>query len=187
MYLATMLSIVKRDSIILDNSKFKKNWLLLNSTKKIGHKHGFYAVKTTGVYCLFGCSSRLPNIENVEFFDTASEAIARHYRACKRCKPENFSELQYHNVAQEIKDFLISNPNVANLSEISKRFNYSRSHLTRLFKKKFECTPKQFLVRERVRKFKLNLIEKKSVTYSIMDAGYNSFSTAYRDKRINNF
>ena len=34
---------------------------------------------------------------------------------------------------------------------------------------------------------KLNLVEKKSVTYSIMDAGYNSFSTAYRDKRINNF
>ena len=187
MYLSIIYSFFQRDRIILKYSKFKKNWLLLKTRKMIGHEHGFYAVKTTGVYCLFGCSSRLPNIENVEFFEKASEAIAKHYRACKRCKPENFSEPQHQNVVHEIKDFLISNPNVANLSELSKRFNYSKSHLTRLFKKKFECTPKQFLVRERLRKFKLNLIEKKSVTYSIMDAGYNSFSTAYRDKRINNF
>ena len=82
-----------------------------------------------------------------------------------------------------------SNPDSAKVKygDISQWNTGAVSSMKGLFKKKFECTPKQFLVRERVRKFKLNLVEKKSVTYSIMDAGYNSFSTAYRDKRINNF
>jgi len=47
----------------------------------------FCAVKTTGVYCLPSCSGR-PLRKNVLFFDTAAEARAGGFRACKRCKPE---------------------------------------------------------------------------------------------------
>jgi AraC family transcriptional regulator of adaptative response/methylated-DNA-[protein]-cysteine methyltransferase len=46
----------------------------------------FCAVKTTGIYCLPSCSAR-PLRKNVSFFDTAAEAVAAGYRACKRCKP----------------------------------------------------------------------------------------------------
>jgi len=46
----------------------------------------FCAVKTTGIYCLPSCSAR-PLRKNVSFYETAVEAVAAGYRACKRCKP----------------------------------------------------------------------------------------------------
>ena len=51
----------------------------------------FYAgVITTGIYCLPSCKAKLPNIENVVFFNTREEAIAFGLRGCKRCKSELF-------------------------------------------------------------------------------------------------
>ena len=38
-----------------------------------------YAVRTTGVYCRPSSSSRLPRIDNVEFFDTPAQAEAAGY------------------------------------------------------------------------------------------------------------
>lgn len=49
-----------------------------------------YAVKTTGVYCRASCASRLPRPENVVFFASASGARRAGFRACKRCKPDEF-------------------------------------------------------------------------------------------------
>lgn len=45
------------------------------------------AVKTTGIFCRPGCTARMPKKENVEFFDTAKEAMSNGYRPCKVCKP----------------------------------------------------------------------------------------------------
>lgn len=47
-----------------------------------------YAVKTTGVYCVASCASRLPRPENVIFFASARSARRSGFRACKRCKPD---------------------------------------------------------------------------------------------------
>jgi AraC family transcriptional regulator, regulatory protein of adaptative response / methylated-DNA-[protein]-cysteine methyltransferase len=48
----------------------------------------FYtAVRTTGIFCLPSCSARKPLPENVEFFDSAREALFSGYRPCKRCRP----------------------------------------------------------------------------------------------------
>ncbi len=49
-----------------------------------------YAVKTTGVYCRASCASRLPRPENVVFFASAGHARRAGFRACKRCKPDEF-------------------------------------------------------------------------------------------------
>lgn len=49
-----------------------------------------YAVKTTGVYCRASCASRLPRPENVLFFASAGNARRAGFRACKRCKPDEF-------------------------------------------------------------------------------------------------
>ncbi len=46
-----------------------------------------FAVKSTGVFCRPGCSSRLPLRKNVVFFDTVAAAAAAGFRACKRCRP----------------------------------------------------------------------------------------------------
>ena len=47
----------------------------------------YFAVRTTGVYCLPSCSGR-PLRKNVTFYDTAEQARAAGYRACLRCKPD---------------------------------------------------------------------------------------------------
>jgi len=45
------------------------------------------AVKTTGVFCRPTCTARKPKKENVEFFKTTKEALAKGYRPCKICRP----------------------------------------------------------------------------------------------------
>jgi len=45
------------------------------------------AVKTTGIFCRPTCTARKPKRENVEFFKTTKEALARGYRPCKVCRP----------------------------------------------------------------------------------------------------
>jgi len=48
----------------------------------------FYAgVTSTGIFCKPSCSARKPNLENVEFFSTAKEALFAGFRPCKRCSP----------------------------------------------------------------------------------------------------
>lgn len=44
-------------------------------------------VRTTGIFCRSTCSARKPKRENVEFFGTPREALARGYRPCKVCRP----------------------------------------------------------------------------------------------------
>ncbi len=47
----------------------------------------FTAVKTTGIFCRPGCTARTPNAANVEFYQTARDALAAGFRPCKRCRP----------------------------------------------------------------------------------------------------
>ncbi len=48
----------------------------------------FFGVKTTGIFCSPSCPSQ-PKRENLEFFDSAGEAVRAGYRPCKRCEPIN--------------------------------------------------------------------------------------------------
>lgn len=48
----------------------------------------FYTgVRTTGIFCIPSCSARKPLPQNVEFFDSARDALSSGYRPCKRCHP----------------------------------------------------------------------------------------------------
>ena len=44
----------------------------------------YYGVKTTGIFCVAGCASRLPKRENVTFLDSTKDALHAGFRACKR-------------------------------------------------------------------------------------------------------
>jgi AraC family transcriptional regulator of adaptative response/methylated-DNA-[protein]-cysteine methyltransferase len=44
-------------------------------------------VKTTGIFCRPTCSARKPKKNNVEFFNSAREALLHGYRPCKVCSP----------------------------------------------------------------------------------------------------
>jgi AraC family transcriptional regulator of adaptative response / DNA-3-methyladenine glycosylase II len=47
-------------------------------------------VKTTGIYCLPSCRAKTPKPQNVEHCRTPEEARARGFRACRRCRPDDF-------------------------------------------------------------------------------------------------
>ncbi|MGH9788456.1 MAG: SpoIIE family protein phosphatase [Candidatus Acidiferrales bacterium] len=53
-----------------------------------------YAVRSTGIYCCPSCPSRRPHRSRVLFFRHPAEAEQAGFRACKRCHPKTFEELQ---------------------------------------------------------------------------------------------
>src|SRR5215468_4375174 len=48
----------------------------------------FIAVLSTGVYCRPICPSPHARRENVRYYQSAAEAVAAGFRACRRCRPE---------------------------------------------------------------------------------------------------
>src|SRR5688572_30264006 len=52
----------------------------------------FAAVRTTAVFCRPSCPARKPKPENLEFFESAREAMRGGYRPCRRCRPLEISE-----------------------------------------------------------------------------------------------
>ncbi len=48
----------------------------------------FFAVVTTGIYCLPSCPAVTPKRRNVRFFATAAAAQGSGFRACRRCLPD---------------------------------------------------------------------------------------------------
>lgn len=53
-----------------------------------------YAVRSTGIYCCPSCPSRRPHRNHVVFFRHPAEAEQAGFRACKRCHPRTFEQLQ---------------------------------------------------------------------------------------------
>jgi AraC family transcriptional regulator, regulatory protein of adaptative response / methylated-DNA-[protein]-cysteine methyltransferase len=47
----------------------------------------YLAVKSTGIFCRPSCSARKPLPKNVEYYQSAREAVFAGYRPCKRCHP----------------------------------------------------------------------------------------------------
>lgn len=51
----------------------------------------FAAVASTGIYCRPGCPARTAKRENVRFYLTAEGARSDGFRACLRCKPDEYA------------------------------------------------------------------------------------------------
>ena len=49
----------------------------------------FVAVKTTGIFCRPICPAKLPNEENVTYYQHATTAMAHGFRPCFRCRPDS--------------------------------------------------------------------------------------------------
>ena len=45
-------------------------------------------VRSTGIYCRPSCPARTPKPQNVDFVATPAAAVARGFRACRRCLPD---------------------------------------------------------------------------------------------------
>lgn len=139
-----------------------------------------YAVKTTGVYCRPGCSSRLPNQKNVAFFETCVDAEQAGFRPCKRCQPNAISprHQQVEAIAQICK-LIETSAESLSLKELALAAGFSQYHFQRLFKEVVGVTPKQYAVAQRAKRLRNELNQETSITQAIYDSGFGASSSFY--------
>jgi AraC family transcriptional regulator of adaptative response/methylated-DNA-[protein]-cysteine methyltransferase len=136
------------------------------------------AVKTTGVYCRAGCAARTPLRKNVRFFDTAEEARAAGFRACKRCKPDDAGSPNAAMIARACRE-IEDAETPPGLEALAARAGLSPFHFHRLFKAETGVTPTQYASAVRDRRAKAALKDGASVTEAVYHAGYGSASRFY--------
>jgi AraC family transcriptional regulator of adaptative response/methylated-DNA-[protein]-cysteine methyltransferase len=140
----------------------------------------YYSVKTTGVYCRPSCAARKARPENVGFHDTREDAERAGFHPCRRCKPNEPSQVkQYASKVTEACRFIEESETVPNLEELATRVGVSAYHFHRVFKKITGLTPREYAVAHRDKRVRSQLGSSGTVTEAIFDAGYNSNSRFY--------
>lgn len=143
----------------------------------------YYGVRTTGIFCRPSCKSRIPNRENVIYFEDAYAAGKAGFRPCKRCRPD-LLEPQAGPAEEacarttEILRREYDNPDI--LDELPGRVRVSPYHLQRLYKKHTGFTPRSYLQRIRIDRAKALLSENGMNNTEICYAvGFQSLSRFY--------
>ncbi len=142
----------------------------------------YYAVKSTGIYCRPSCKSKAPKLENIEFYQTANEALSAGYRACKRCRSDLLDYKPMKDIAEKLKnliDIMFYEANALN-SEMEK-IGLSRKRMTEIFKEEYGITPSSYVNNLRFKEAK-RLLEKSNeeiidIAFSV---GFNSLSAFYK-------
>jgi AraC family transcriptional regulator, regulatory protein of adaptative response / methylated-DNA-[protein]-cysteine methyltransferase len=138
-----------------------------------------YSVRTTGVYCRPSCAARSARPENIAFHDTASDAEAAGFRACKRCKPNTVGSPKSERM-QAIADHICAHPDEAlSLSKLAAMAELSPTHFQRAFKAVLGVSPRELQADARLRRFKAELRGGDGVLGATFGAGYGSTSRVY--------
>ncbi len=139
-----------------------------------------YAVRTTGVYCRPGCSSRLPRRENVAFYATPAAAEEAGFRPCKRCRPNEGSAGERRVAAIGRACALIrARDTLPSLTELADAAGISRFHFHRVFKEITGTTPREWGTAHRLGRFAARLDSGESVAEAVYGAGFGASSRAY--------
>jgi len=142
----------------------------------------FYAVKTTGVFCRPGCSSRRPQRENVRFFRTAHEARSAGFRPCRRCGPDVAEPPNpLDRVRAHIEAYF---DRKIPLAELGRLAGMSAFTVQRLFKSAMGVSPLQYQRALRAGTLRGALKKGDSVTNAIYEAGFGSPSRVYESAQL---
>ncbi len=139
----------------------------------------FYAVATTGVYCLPSCAAKNPRPENTRYYATAAAAEADGFRPCKRCRP-NEADANATLIAAACRQIEAAETPFG-LAALAASSGLSPSHFHRLFKAVTGVTPKAYAVALRAGRARQALGGGASVTAAIYDAGYGAPSRFYAE------
>lgn len=139
----------------------------------------FYSVKTTGVYCRPSCAARLARPENVQFHRTSKDAEKAGFRPCKRCKPDQASQVEHSKKIASACRLIESSETPPSLKLLAQHAGLSTYHFHRVFKAATGLTPKGYAAAHRARLVRTSLNKSETVTDAIYDAGYNSNSRFY--------
>jgi len=142
--------------------------------------HFYYSVETTGIYCRPSCAARRPKRAHVRFHDTAAEAEAAGFRACKRCKPSQPSLVQLHaeKVAEACR-LIEAAEDEPRLDALARAVGLSPYHFHRIFKTILGVTPKTYATAHRNKRVREELGRSATVTQAIYGAGFNSNGRFY--------
>ena len=141
-----------------------------------------YAVLTTGIVCYPSCPSRAALSDNVRYFDTVQEALGAGFRYCKRCRTDQ-PPLAIRNrelVIQACKK-IDSDEEPVRIEMLAQSLGVSRYHLQKLFKHHLGISPKAYAQAIRAERLQAQCGDDKSVTRTLLDAGYDSASSFYAD------
>ncbi len=157
-----------------------QRWQAVKDKDKNATPAFYYAVKTTGIYCVPGCASRRPKQENVEYFESTSLAVSAGYRACKRCRPDDpaHAGIDSDRVVTVCR-IIEQAEEPPSLDDLATTVNLSPSHFQRLFTEHVGVSPKVYAQAIRDAKVRLALETDQPVTQAIFDAGYGSSSRFY--------
>jgi AraC family transcriptional regulator, regulatory protein of adaptative response / methylated-DNA-[protein]-cysteine methyltransferase len=159
---------------------FDQCWAALERRDAGADGKFLYGVRTTGVYCRPGCTSRLPLRKNTLFFETLEAAEAVGLRPCKRCRPTESSAASRHVAAVERACALLrKSETVPSLAELADAAGISPFHFHRVFKQITGATPRDYARTHRLGRFAEKLDSGEPVTEAIYASGFGSSSRAY--------
>ena len=159
---------------------FEECWAALQRRDAAPDGKFFYGVRTTGVYCRAGCTSRLPLRRNTMFFETPAAAEAAGLRPCKRCRPTDGSAASRHVAAIEKACALLRKSDTTpTLAELADAAGISRFHFHRVFKQITGATPRDYARTHRLGRFADKLDSGQPLTEAIYASGFGSSSRAY--------
>ena len=141
----------------------------------------FYAVKTTGIYCRPSCASKLPNAENILFFDTALQAEQKGFRPCKRCRPDLLAYQPALELAEKMRHIIDGGfLDKAQVFEQLKSLGVTPKRAIQIFKEQFGTTPGAYLDTLRIREATRLLKETNTPVVEIAFAlGFESVTAFY--------
>jgi AraC family transcriptional regulator of adaptative response/methylated-DNA-[protein]-cysteine methyltransferase len=139
-----------------------------------------FAVKTTGVFCRPSCGARRPLRKNVRFFATPAEAQLSGYRACRRCRPLEATDVERRReLVSRLCRTLERADRTPTLAALARSAGLSPFHLQRVFKRVLGVSPRQYALALKDARFREALRRTRTVTEALHEAGYSSSSRLY--------
>ena len=158
----------------------EQRWNALKNRDKSADGYFVYGVKTSKIYNHPSAAGRLPNRDNVLFFDNEQQAIEQGFRSGKRHRNEMSQQAQFYQEKIELACRYIEQTNQQfTLAELAEYVGISPFHFHRLFKSQMGLTPKAYRDAYRHQQVQAQLAENERITDAIYDAGFHSNSRFY--------
>ncbi|TVY73149.1 Bifunctional transcriptional activator/DNA repair enzyme Ada [Lachnellula suecica] len=127
-------------------------WAAVQARNPLAASAFIYSVITTKIYCRPTCPSRLARRANVTFHNSAVEAEADGFRACKRCRPELAQvaadpQRVFVDKACELIGMEGGGGEKWSVKGLAKEVGLTESHFCRVFKKVLGITVGEYRAR----------------------------------------